>query len=71
MIEHSLQKYTYKVFFYIIHVPHMFSEHRLQILNVDELVNQAIEAHKCGEIMEITGVCIALLLISDSRYYGI
>lgn len=47
----------------------MFSEHRLQILNVDELVNQAIEAHKSGEIMEITGVCLALFWYI--RYYGI
>lgn len=29
------------------------NEHRLQILNVDELVNEAIEAHKAGEMMEV------------------
>ncbi|XP_060552949.1 sperm flagellar protein 2-like isoform X2 [Ruditapes philippinarum] len=29
------------------------AEHRLQLLNVDELVNEAIEAHKAGEIMEV------------------
>ncbi|XP_053393746.1 sperm flagellar protein 2-like isoform X2 [Mercenaria mercenaria] len=30
------------------------NEHRLQLLNVDELVNEAIEAHKAGEVMEVT-----------------
>ena len=28
-------------------------EHRIQVFNVDELVNEAIEAHKNGEIMEV------------------
>lgn len=32
------------------------SEHRLQLLNVDELVNEAIEAHKAGEMMEVMEV---------------
>jgi hypothetical protein len=32
------------------------TEHRLQLLNVDELVNEAIEAHKAGEIMEVVEV---------------
>ena len=31
-------------------------EHRLQLLNVDDLVNEAIEAHKAGEVMEVVEV---------------
>lgn len=33
--------------------PTLFAAHRIEILNVDSLVEEALEAHKNGEIVEI------------------
>ena len=37
----------------IMHHLFFLSEHRLQVLEVDQLVNEAIEANKNNEVMEV------------------